>query len=78
MLAVVAADYYRAKGQVERLFELPEGQAIPVSTPAALLALVNSLNQSTLYEGQSAIIQALRQGIMNMAMENSLKSSLYK
>jgi|WetSurMetagenome_2_1015567.scaffolds.fasta_scaffold15561_2 site-specific recombinase XerD len=69
----VAADYYRAMEQVETLFKLPEGQLVPISTPARLLALVDSLNQCSLDENQRAIVQALKQGIMNLTLKENLE-----
>jgi hypothetical protein len=58
-------------GQVENLFELPESQPVSVSTPAGLLALVDSLNESQLNEDQQDIIQALKLGIMSMALRRA-------
>jgi site-specific recombinase XerD len=72
----VAADYYRAMDQVETLFQLPEGQPIPVSTPVGLLALVDSLTQSQLNDDQRSIIQTLRQGIMSLAVKENLAIEL--
>jgi len=63
----VAADYYRAMGQVERLFELSESRQIPLSTPAELVALIDSLGNGTLNEHQRQTLQALRDGIMSLA-----------
>jgi hypothetical protein len=68
----VVADYYRAMGQVETLIKLPKVQSVPVSTPAGLLALVDSLNQGTLDENQQATIQALRRGILSLAVQEKL------
>jgi hypothetical protein len=64
----VAADYYRAMGQVERLFELPESRPIPLSSPAELIALVDSLGSGTLNERQRETVQALRDGILSLAI----------
>lgn len=64
----VAADYYRAMGQVERLFELSESRQIPLSTPAELIALVDGLGSGTLNEHQRQTLQALRDGILSLAM----------
>ena len=69
----VAADYYRAMGQVERLFKLPECRPIPVSTDVKLLALVDSLNQSSLDGNQRATIWALKQEIMNLTLRENLE-----
>jgi integrase/recombinase XerD len=60
----IAADYYRAMSQVERLFHLPESRQVPLSTPAELVALVDSLGSGTLNEQQRATVQALREGIL--------------
>lgn len=62
----IAADYYRAMHQVERLFELPESRAVPLSTPAELVALVDSLGSGTLNEHQRETVQALREGILSL------------
>ena len=64
----VAADYYRAMGQVERLFELSESRQIPLSTPAELVALVDALGSGTLNEHQRQTLQSLRDGILSLVM----------
>jgi len=69
----VAADYYRAMGQVERLLEMPESRPIPVSTPAELVALVDSLGSGTLNQQQRETVQALRAGILSLAMSEPAK-----
>lgn len=63
----LAADYYRAMSQVERLFHLPESRQVPLSTPAELVALVDSLGNGTLNEKQREMVQALREGILALA-----------
>jgi hypothetical protein len=69
----IAADYYRAMGGIERLFALPaeysksETGRIPLSTPAELVALVDSLNGGTLNESQRETLHSLRQGILSLA-----------
>jgi integrase/recombinase XerD len=62
----LAADYYRAMSQVERLFHLPESRHVPLSTPAELVALVDSLRRGTLNEKQRETVQALREGILSL------------
>ena len=69
----IAADYYRAMSQVERLFHLPESRQIPVSTPAELVALVDSLGSGTLNEHQRETVQALRDGILSLASKEEIK-----
>jgi site-specific recombinase XerD len=69
----IAADYYRAMSQVERLFHLPEGRPVPVSTPAELVALVDSLGSGTLNEHQRETVQALRDGILSLASKEEVK-----
>jgi len=63
----VAADYYRAMGQVERLFDLPESHKVPAATPAGLIALVDALGSGTLNDQQRETVQALREGILALA-----------
>ena len=48
----IAADYYRAMSQIERLFQLPESERAPTINPAQLIALVISLGTGTLNQGQ--------------------------
>ena len=64
----VAADYYRAMGQVEHLLDLPESVPFPITTPAELIALVDSLGNGTLSERQRETVQALREGILSLAI----------
>ena len=64
----IAADYYRAMGQIERLFEVSKDRKVSVPTPAELVALVNSLNSGTLNDRQRETLQALRAGILSLAM----------
>jgi hypothetical protein len=64
----VAADYYRAMGQIERLFEVSKDRQVSVPTPAELVALVDSLNSGTLNDHQRETLQALREGILSLAM----------
>jgi hypothetical protein len=52
--------------QVERLFHLPESRHVPLSTPAELVALVDSLRRGTLNEKQRETVQALREGILSL------------
>jgi len=63
----IAADYYRAMSQVERLFHLPESRQMPFHTPAELVALVDALGSGTLNEHQRETVQALREGILSLA-----------
>jgi site-specific recombinase XerD len=69
----VAADYYRAMGQIERLFALPENRQVSVSTPAELVALVDSLGSGTLNETQRETIQVLREGIISLAARENVR-----
>ena len=70
----IAADYYRAMSQVERLFYLPESQQIPQSTPAELVALVDSLGNGTLNDVQRETVQALREGILSLAKKEEVRA----
>jgi integrase/recombinase XerD len=65
----LAADYYRAMSHVERLFHLPESRQVPLSTPAELVALVDSLGSGTLNEHQRETVQALREGILALEVK---------
>ncbi len=66
---VIAADYYRAMSQVERLFQLSESRQVPLSTPAELVALVDTLGNGTLNERQRETVQALREGILSLGVK---------
>jgi len=68
----VAADYYSAMGQIERLFELSESQQAPVFTPAELVALVDALNSGTLNDSQRETVRALRDGILSLALKEEI------
>lgn len=69
----IAADYYRAMRQVERLFHLPETRQAPFYTPAELVALVDSLGSGTLNQQQRETVQALREGILSLASREETK-----
>ncbi len=69
----VAADYYRAIGQIENLFKVPETRQISVSTPAQLVALVDSLADGTLSQAQRETLCALREGILLLINEEQVK-----
>jgi hypothetical protein len=64
----LAADYYRAMGQVERLLDMPAGQRISIATPAELVTMIDTLGSGTLNEHQRETLQALRNGIMALAV----------
>ena len=62
----VAADYYRAMGQVEQQLALT-GDPLPgPTTPAHLLAMVDALQNGTLNDHQRETVQQLRDGILAM------------
>jgi site-specific recombinase XerD len=69
----IAADYYRAMAGIEQLFALPaeysksETGRLPLSTPAELVALLDSLSRGTLNELQREMLHSLRQGILSLA-----------
>jgi len=73
----IAADYYRAMGQVEHLLELPESVPFPITTPAKLVALLDSLGSVTLNDQQRETVQALRVGIFSLALARKTLSSLH-
>jgi integrase/recombinase XerD len=67
----VAADYYRAMGQVEQRLAL-KGEAHPLPpSRGELLALVDSLRSGTLNEKQAEAVQALRVGLLAWAEQES-------
>ncbi|MCD4699056.1 MAG: site-specific integrase [Phycisphaerae bacterium] len=68
----IAADYYGAMGLIERLLETPENRKAFISTPAELVALVDSLRRGTLNERQRQTVQALREGILSLAMREEI------
>jgi len=68
----IAADYYYAMSQVERLFHLPESRPAPFYTPAELVALVDSLGSGTLNEHQRETVQTLREGILSLASKEEV------
>ena len=70
----VAADYYRAMGQIERQLALAEVTEQP-TTPAHLLALVDTLRKGTLNEAQQETIQHLRQAILTLAETENIDLS---
>lgn len=69
----VAADYYRAVGQVEKLLKLPEDGQVSVNTPAQLLALIDSLSNGTLTQAQRETLHALRGGILALVTNEQIK-----
>ncbi len=60
----VAADYYRAMLQIEHQMALPEDAQVELLTSGQLLALVDTLRNSTLNEVQQATVRVLRVGIV--------------
>jgi integrase len=60
----VAADYYRAMGQIEARMELAHGANDGPPTGGQLLALVDTLHDGTLNEAQRETVHALRLGIL--------------
>ena len=66
----VAADYYRAMGQIEARMALAEGASDPL-TGGQLLALVDALRDGTLNENQRETVQALRVGILALAEQQA-------
>jgi integrase/recombinase XerD len=63
----VASDYYRAMAQVENKLALEDDAEIASLTPDALLALLDSLDDSLPEEDKARAIQALRAGILALA-----------
>jgi integrase len=69
----LAADYYRAMGQIERLFVQSEGEKVQSTTPATLIALVDSLGNGSLNQRQRETLQTLREGILSLTLGEQLK-----
>jgi integrase len=63
----VAADYYRAMGQIEARMALAENTGDSPLTGGQLLALVDALHDGTLNETQRETVHALRLGILALA-----------
>jgi integrase/recombinase XerD len=63
----VAADYYRAMGQVEQVIALPENDRAVVPTLGELIALIDSLATGTLNQDQRRMLQTVRGGIIALA-----------
>jgi len=61
----LAADYYRAMGEIEGRLALGESAADP-PTSGELLALVDALSAGTLNEAQRETVQALRAAILTL------------
>ncbi len=67
----VAADYFRAMTQVESRFAEQDDEPVAPPSPGELMALVDALRTGTLNESQLQIIQALRAGILALALTHS-------
>ncbi|MBN1317586.1 MAG: tyrosine-type recombinase/integrase, partial [Anaerolineales bacterium] len=63
----VAADYYRAMGEVEQRLSLGENPTQPTINKGQLIALVDLLGSGTLNGKQRETIRALRDGILTLA-----------
>ncbi|MBU0491625.1 MAG: hypothetical protein KKB13_07225, partial [Chloroflexi bacterium] len=60
----LAADYYRAMGEVESRLALGEDTEAPPPSSGELLALVDALNSGTLNNAQRETVQMLRAAIL--------------
>jgi integrase len=69
----VASDYYRAMGQVERLFALPENMRVSITTPVEMIAMIDSLADGTLNISQRETLQTLRDGILSLVMREDVE-----
>jgi site-specific recombinase XerC len=69
----LAADYYRAMGQIERLFVQSEGEKAPTMTPTQLVTLVDTLGNGTLNQAQRETLQTLREGILSLVNDEQIK-----
>jgi site-specific recombinase XerD len=68
----LAADYYRAMNEVERQLELVERPPQDAPGLGELVALLDSLRSGTLNDQQATTVQAIRDGIMAMAREETI------
>lgn len=62
----VAADYYRAIGEIENRMELHKSTSEPLANSGQLLALVDALRDGTLNEFQKKTVQELRRAILTL------------
>jgi integrase len=69
----VAADYYQAMNRVERQMALPEDRLAEPPGMGQLIALADALRNGSLNPAQVEIVQALRDGLNQMAEKEALK-----
>jgi site-specific recombinase XerD len=67
----IAADYYRAMGQIERRLALDESVDDSPPNGGYLLALVDALGNGTLNESQKETVHTLRQGILALVEQEA-------
>ena len=67
----MAADYYQAIVTVERNLSLPEDRLAAPPAIGQLMALVDSLRESTLNPSQIDTVRALRAGLMALAEQET-------
>ena len=72
----LAADYYRAIGQIELLFSLSEDNQGSASSHAELIALLDSLGSGTLNEHQRQTLQVLREGIFSLVLVGGKQTAI--
>lgn len=70
----IAADYYRAMGQVEELFGANPDENILPPHPGELLAMIDSLSNGSLNETQRETLAALRKGISMLSLASSCEA----
>jgi site-specific recombinase XerD len=63
----IAADYYRAMGQVEHQLDISERQAKTVLNPGEMIALVDALGAGTLNQNQRELLFELKASLVVMA-----------
>jgi hypothetical protein len=68
----IAADYYRAMGQIERRLALDESADDSPPNGGYLLALVDTLGNGTLNEDQREMVHTLRQGILALVEQEAV------
>lgn len=70
----VATDYYRAMGQIERLFKVNPIDQVLAPNPAELIALLDSLSSGTLNEHQRQVLSKLCESILVLSNNIELQS----
>lgn len=71
----IAADYYHAMAFIEKSMSLPEDQTTSSPNPGELIALLDSLRDSTLSTDQQELVWQLRSGILALVYKEALQET---